>query len=62
MTWVLMVIAYGCGMQCTGRDFKIALVTDTREQCQESRRELAKVPGFRAEFLLCVEGRPGDRQ
>lgn len=61
MTWVLIVIGFGCGLSCVGHDFKIAVVTDTREQCQAARVEFAKVPGFRTEFLLCLEGRPGDR-
>jgi hypothetical protein len=57
MSWILIVVAYGCAMQCIGHDFKIALTIDTYEQCQTAREEFSKIPGFRKEFLLCIRGR-----
>jgi hypothetical protein len=55
--WSLIVVILSCGLVCSPSDQKTVVVTDTREQCDEARTALLKIPGYLPNYVLCMPGK-----
>lgn len=56
MHWTLLLIFYWPSSHLASGRQEPVVMTETQEACEAARTQLLRIPGYEADYLICIPG------